>query len=101
MKGLRYFPLHVTEFCGEMQGKFKLNLTWHSMKPLHLQILSDLNTCFWSKDDSSHFKISPCFQISWTWSDVFQVNESFIQQLSAMFTWKDCTCGNLSNQANI
>ena len=23
MKGLRYSPLHVTEFCGEMQGKFK------------------------------------------------------------------------------
>ena len=24
MKGLRYPPLHVTEFCGEMQGKFKV-----------------------------------------------------------------------------
>ena len=23
MKGLRYLPLQVTEFCGEMQGKFK------------------------------------------------------------------------------
>ena len=23
MKGLRYSPLHVTEFCGEMQGKFR------------------------------------------------------------------------------
>ena len=22
MTGLRYSPLHVTEFCGEMQGKF-------------------------------------------------------------------------------
>ena len=26
MKGLRYSPLHVTEFCGEMQGKFKVGL---------------------------------------------------------------------------
>ena len=26
MKGLRYSPLHVTEFCGEMQGKFKVSL---------------------------------------------------------------------------
>ena len=27
MKGLRYPPLHVTEFCGEMQGKFKVGLS--------------------------------------------------------------------------
>ena len=26
MTGLRYSPLHVTEFCGEMQGKFKVRL---------------------------------------------------------------------------
>ena len=26
IKGLRYSPLHVTEFCGEMQGKFKVGL---------------------------------------------------------------------------
>ena len=26
MRGLRYSPLHVTEFCGEMQGKFKVSL---------------------------------------------------------------------------
>ena len=26
MTGLRYSPLHVTEFCGEMQGKFKVGL---------------------------------------------------------------------------
>ena len=26
MKGLRYSPLHVTEFCGEMEGKFKVGL---------------------------------------------------------------------------
>ena len=24
MTGLRYSPLHVTELCGEMQGKFKV-----------------------------------------------------------------------------
>ena len=24
MTGLRYSPLHVTEFCGEMQGEFKV-----------------------------------------------------------------------------
>ena len=26
MTGLRYSPLHMTEFCGEMQGKFKVGL---------------------------------------------------------------------------
>ena len=26
MTGLRYSPSHVTEFCGEMQGKFKVSL---------------------------------------------------------------------------
>ena len=26
MTGLRYSPLYVTEFCGEMQGKFKVGL---------------------------------------------------------------------------
>ena len=26
MTGLRYSPLHVPEFCGEMQGKFKISL---------------------------------------------------------------------------
>ena len=26
MTGLRYSPLHVTEVCGEMQGKFKVGL---------------------------------------------------------------------------
>ena len=27
MKGLRYSPLHMTELCGEMQGKFKVGHT--------------------------------------------------------------------------
>ena len=26
MMGLQYSPLHVTEFCGEMQDKFKVGL---------------------------------------------------------------------------
>ena len=30
------------------------------------------------KSDSSHFENSPSFQISWTYSDVFQINEKFI-----------------------
>ena len=32
MAGLRYSPLHVTEFCGEMQGKFKVGLALLTMK---------------------------------------------------------------------
>ena len=31
--GLRYSPLHVTEFCGEMQGKFKVGLAQLKRKP--------------------------------------------------------------------
>ena len=33
MKGLRYPPLHVTEFCGEIQGKFKVGLARLKTKP--------------------------------------------------------------------
>ena len=51
---------------------------------------------FWSKGDSSHFENSPCFQISRTWSDVVQINENFILQLSAMFTCRDGKDGELS-----
>ena len=50
-------------------------------------------------DDSSHFKYSPSFQISWTLSDVFRINEKFIHQLSAMFTCQDSKGGVLSSQA--
>ena len=32
---------------------------------------------FRSKGDSSHFQNPPSFQISWTYSDVFQINEKF------------------------
>jgi len=31
----------------------------------------------WSKGDSSYFENSPSFQISWTWSDIFRINENF------------------------
>ena len=37
-----------------------------------------LESFFWSKGDSSHFENSPSSQISWTYSDVFQINEKFI-----------------------
>ena len=47
-----------------------------------LRSLTALNTSswkdFWSKDDSSHCENSPSFEMSWTWSDVFQINEKFI-----------------------
>ena len=50
---------------------------------------------FWSKGDSSQFENSPS-----SWSDVFRINDNFIQQLSAMFaTWADGKDGELSNQA--
>ena len=39
MTGLRYFPLHVTEFCGEMQGKFKVGLA-------RLITICNLHWCF-------------------------------------------------------
>ena len=48
---------------------------------------------------SCHFENSPCFQISWTSSDVFRINENFIQQLSATFTCQDGKDGELSNEA--
>jgi len=49
--------------------------------------------------DSSHFENSPSFQISCPWSDVFRINENFIQQLSAMFICREGKDGELSNQA--
>jgi len=65
------------------------------LKALNRSSLKD----FWSKGNSSHFENSPSFQISSTWSDVFQINENFIQQLPAMFTCQDDKDGKLSNQA--
>ena len=75
---------------GVKKNKFQsIDLTcWWSTQPLHLQILTALNTSswkdFWSKGESSHFETSPSFQISWTWSDLFRINENFIQQLSTV-----------------
>ena len=73
-------------------------------KPQRLRFLSALNTnswnlkAFWSKSDRSHFENSPSFQISWTYSDVFQINEKIHSQLSAMFTCGKV--GELSSQAS-
>ena len=62
-----------------------------------------LDTSCWkdfsSRDDSSHLKYSPSFQISWTCSDVFQIGEKFNHQLSGMFTCRDGNAGVLSSQA--
>ena len=41
MTGLRYSPLHVTEFCGEMQGKFKVGLT--RLRRIPLKFADSLN----------------------------------------------------------
>ena len=53
-----------------------------AIKPLRLRFLTALNTSsskvFWSKGDSSHFENTLSSQISWTYSDVFQINEKFI-----------------------
>jgi len=51
------------------------------------------------KGNSSYFENSPSFQISWTCSDFFRMNENFIKQLSAMFTCRDGKDGEVSNQA--
>ena len=42
MTGLRYSPLHVTEFCGEMQGKFKVGFARLTRS------CSDLEYSIWS-----------------------------------------------------
>ena len=55
---------------------------------------------FWSKDDSSHFKNSPSFQISRTYSNVFRTDEKFIHQLSAKFTCRDGKGGKLSSRTS-
>ena len=80
--------LHLKMSSFNLKKKFRsINLTCgQSTQPLHLQFLTALNTSswkdYWSKGDSSHFENSPSFQISWTWGDVFSINENFIQQLN-------------------
>ena len=56
MTGLRYSPLHVTEFCGEMQGKFKVGLARLKSNILfHCAILSFviLNSIQWRVECSN------------------------------------------------
>ena len=57
---------------------------WRSSNHVQrLRFLTALNTTsskvFWSKSDISHFANSPSFQISWTYSDAFQINEKLTQ----------------------
>ena len=66
------------------QNRFRSNdlICWRSTN-LRLRFSTALRTSsskvFWSKGDSSHFENSPSFQISWTYSDGFQIlNEKFI-----------------------
>ena len=54
MKGLRYSPLHVTEFCGEMQGKFKVGL-------------ARLTSSLYEKNNAAYF-----FQISHFVPEIFK-----------------------------
>jgi len=93
----------MSSFSLKKNKFWSIDLTcWQSTQPLRLQFLKALNTSssndFWSKGDSSHFENSPFFRVSWTWSDVFQINENFIQKLSAMFTCRDGKDNELSNQ---
>ena len=63
---------------------------WRSTQSLRLQFSKALKTNpwkeFWSKGSSSHFENYPSLLRSWTWSDVFRINEN---PLSDMFTWRD------------
>ena len=74
--------LKKSNFILEKNRFRSIDLTcWRSTNHC-LRFLTALNTSswkvFWSKGDSSHFENSPSFQISWTYSDVFQINEKFI-----------------------
>jgi len=87
------------------ENKFRsIDLTClRSTQPLRLRFLKALNTSSWKRflvqgRQQSFWKYSKSFQISWTWSDVFRINENFIQQLSAMFTCRNGKDGELSNQ---
>ena len=105
--------IHICHHCLKMssfsleKNRFRgsIDLTcWQSTyKPLRLRFLTALNTSswkdLWSKDDRSHFKYYSSFQISWTSSDVFRIEENFIHELSAMFTCRDGKVGVLSSQA--
>ena len=94
-----------------MIGDFPIQFSIYTNCPLHHVFLAweacVLNCLehefwknFWPKDDSSHFKNSPSFQLSQTWSDILRVDEKFIHQLSAMFTCGDGKGGELSSRAS-
>lgn len=53
---------------------------------------------FLLKGDGSHFENFSSFQIFGTGSNVLRINENFIPQLSAIFTWRDGKSGEFSNQ---
>ena len=62
MKGMRYSPFHVPEFCGEMQGKFTVSLARLTSRPsiptlLHVYkfgyCITDRSRLFMTSDDES------------------------------------------------
>ena len=57
MTGLRYCPLHVTEFCGEMQGKFKVGLA--QLKTRYLNHNNDS----YIRYRMYQFQVQPFFQL--------------------------------------
>ena len=93
------------EYVSLKKTKFRQSI-WpaRSTQPLRLRFLKALNTSswkdFWSKGDNSQFENFPSFQISWTWSDDFRINENFIHKLSAMFTCREGKGGKVSSQAS-
>ena len=102
-----YYRLKVCSFSLKKKKFWSVDLTcWWPMQALNLRFLKALNTCtsswkgFWSKGNSSHFEYSLSFQISWTWSGVFRINENFIQHLSDMFTCQDGKDEELSNKSS-
>ena len=76
--------LKKSNFILEKNRFWSIDLTcWRSTNHiLRSRFLTALNTSswkvFWSKGDNSHFENFSSFQISWIWSDVFQINKKFI-----------------------
>ena len=91
---LCFIPVDIICSCHHLLKKSNFILEKHSFRSIdlicwrstnhcaRLRFLTALNTSswkvFWSKSDSSHFENYPSFQISWSCSDVFQINEKFI-----------------------
>ena len=98
--------IHSCHLCLSSLRLEKNRLRSIDLTPLAINVttaFTALHTSCWKdfspRDDSSHLKYSPSFQISWTCSDVFQIGEKFIHQLSAVFTCRDGKAGVLSSQA--